>query len=314
VKADVVIGAIDGYGWSQVRNWALSLQAAGFAGRRVVVAYRIDDDTRRRLERAGVEVTQATHDHLGTRIDYDAWRRSALPGRIRRLARVAVAKDARYIGQNRVFQMRFFHIWKHLATLDSSDYRYVIATDVGDVVFQSNPSIWLEQHLGDKRVVASSESLLHQDEPWGRESTSKCFGPDIWDAVRAQPILNAGVIAGDLEFARDLFLQVYLATYSSVHNNSDQAAYNVLLNCKTHSPQVLLARSDDGWACQAGTVADPAKIDMFRGKLLDPEPTFRDGFACTSQGSKYCILHQYNRVPAWKAEIDDVYRRMDERD
>jgi hypothetical protein len=207
--------------------------------------------------------------------------------------------------------MRFFHIWKYLTSLDPAAFRFVIATDVGDVVFQSDPSRWLEEHLGGNRIVASSESLLHKDEPWGRESTSKCFGPEVWDTVRSKPVLNAGVIAGELECARDLFLQIYLATYSSVHNNSDQAAYNVLMNCSTHSPEVLLTRSDDGWACQAGTVADPAKIGMFRDKLLDPEPTFSDGFAYTSQGSKFCILHQYNRVPAWKTQVDDMYRRMD---
>jgi len=62
--------------------------------------------------------------------------------------------------------------------------------------------------------------------------------------------------------------------------------------------------SEDGWACQAGTTIDPSKINAFKPKLLEPQPIWKDGEACTTAGKVHAVLHQYDRVPEWKATVE----------
>jgi hypothetical protein len=45
-----------------------------------------------------------------------------------------------------------------------------------------------------------------------------------------------------------------------------------------------LMLSEDGWAAQLGTTADPSKIDSFRPSLLEAEPKMVNGKVTTSTG------------------------------
>lgn len=68
-----------------------------------------------------------------------------------------------------------------------------------------------------------------------------------------------------------------------------------------------IIRSEDGWACQLGTTADPSKIAAFRPHLLEPEPRFDGERVITAAGEQYYIVHQYDRVPAWRSVIEGKY-------
>jgi hypothetical protein len=69
----------------------------------------------------------------------------------------------------------------------------------------------------------------------------------------------------------------------------------------------LYKRSEDGWACQLGTTADPSKIHQFKPLLLEPSPTIKDDIVTTSKGTPYYIVHQYDRVPEWRKLIEVKY-------
>ena len=71
----------------------------------------------------------------------------------------------------------------------------------------------------------------------------------------------------------------------------------------------MFAKQKDGWACQAGTVADPNKMETFRPKLLEPEPIYKDNIVYTSTGKPFAIVHQYDRVPEWKDYISKKYNQ-----
>ena len=43
------------------------------------------------------------------------------------------------------------------------EYRYMITTDVRDVVFQHNPSDWLKKNL-KKNILVSTENVLYEHE------------------------------------------------------------------------------------------------------------------------------------------------------
>jgi hypothetical protein len=88
----------------------------------------------------------------------------------------------------------------------------------------------------------------------------------------------------------------------------DQAVFNVLIQTLPFRDVVQFARQRDGWACQAGTTVDPSKIESFRPHLLEEEPDFIDGYVYTSTGKKFCIVHQYDRVPEWRKIIEARYK------
>ena len=69
----------------------------------------------------------------------------------------------------------------------------------------------------------------------------------------------------------------------------------------------LYMNSEDGWAAQLGTTADPSKIEQFRPFLLEAEPKMVDGKVTTSEGKEFTIVHQYDRVPEWRKIIEAKY-------
>ena len=66
-------------------------------------------------------------------------------------------------------------------------------------------------------------------------------------------------------------------------------------------------RSEDAWAAQLGTTADPSKIETFRPLLLEAEPKMEDGKVVTSTGNEFTIVHQYDRIPEWRSIIEAKY-------
>jgi hypothetical protein len=174
-------------------------------------------------------------------------------------------------------------------------------------VFQSDPSKWLDKNLGSKKILVSSESLKYKDEAWGNQNMANSF-PMVHSWMADKTIWNCGVLAGEMATIRDLFLNIYLMSCHNPVHNPDQAALNVLLNMEPYKKITKFVNSEDGWACQAGTTVDPLKIANFRPNLLEPEPMWDGEYATTSKGKRYPVLHQWDRVPAWKAVIDKKYQ------
>jgi hypothetical protein len=103
---------------------------------------------------------------------------------------------------------RFYHIYQHLK---NKDYRYVITTDVKDVIFQKNPSVWLEENLpeGHDDLVFSSESMKYKDEPWGDQNLRETFGTQIYEDFKDNTIYNVGVLAGRGYAMKDLCMNIF---------------------------------------------------------------------------------------------------------
>jgi len=277
---DLIIGAYTNYNWDQIKYWANSIDRCGFTGDKAMIVYNSDKVTVQRLLDLGFKV----------------WAFNTDPN-----------TGNYYWSQDLVIVVqRFYHLWYYLDQLPANSYRYVISTDVKDVVFQTNPSEWLEQNIGNNSIVASCESLCYKDEPWGSDNMQGSY-PMVWNRIKDQPIWNCGVQAGTVAALRDLWLSIWLTCRAGGRANSDQAAYNLLLNTVAWSNITMRAYSESGWACQAGTTVDPTKIVNFRPNLLEPEPTWDGSFARTSTGDIHAILHQWDRIPTWKPEIEKRY-------
>jgi hypothetical protein len=277
---DLIIGCFTNYDWSVVRYWANSIELSGFTGDRAAFVYNTDQETRDRLKALRFEIYAFDPAELAEGYAYD-------------------------FSFEENFGHRFQAYFEYLNGLpDIHDYRYVIATDVKDLVFQRDPSAWLETHLGEKLICASCESLRYCDEWWSDDSMKNSY-PRLHPRMAPRPIWNCGVQAGDAQLMRDFWLQLSMATAAG-RRAADQAAYNVLLSLKPWSDITHFAMSEDAWACQAGATVDSRSMDS-RGHLLEPEPTWDGERACTSRGEPHVILHQYDRVAHWREAVRHRY-------
>ena len=259
--SDVVVGSFVGYKPHHLAPWINSLRASGYAGAVVVFAYADGPNERESagyLRRRGVEV------------------------QFRPAPRKSLVVD------------RFADMAAHLEG-PGRHYRNVIATDLGDVIFQRDPSPFLATLLqGEKSIVAGSEGILYADHPWNRENLLASF-PAAATTLLPLPVYNAGVIAARRTAAVPLFREIHRLSVSSACGNPDQVALNLLLQGPFRS-QAVLARMQDGWAAHCGVTAAPAAPGTAT-RLLEPPPSFEGMVARLTDGTPACILHQYNRLP-----------------
>jgi hypothetical protein len=199
---------------------------------------------------------------------------------------------------------RFFHIYNFLR---ENRYRYVITTDVKDVIFQKNPIEYIEENLGDKKLMFASESLLYKDEPWGNQNLLETFGAYFHSIFKNNLIFNVGVLAGRGDDMRDLACMIFNMSINRPIPIVDQSTFNFMISMAPYLYTSLYLKSEDAWACQLGTTADPSKIEQFKPFLEEPSPRFENGKVVTSVGKEFTIVHQYDRVPDWKSIIEKEY-------
>ena len=275
---DCIVGCATNYDWSKLKYWVNSINASGFEGDKVLILMNCDKDTAQKITDAGFSIIAFNQDANG---------------------------NLTYQSQLMVHVERFIHIYK---LLKDNNYRYVITTDVKDVIFQKNPSTWLENNLTDKEdLVFSSESLKYKDEPWGRENLTQCYGQGIYEDFKNNTIFNVGVLAGRGYAMRDLMMNIFASCLHRPIKICDQSTFNFLISRHPYLKSSIYSKSEDGWACQLGTTADPSKIEQFRPFLLEPSPKMEGDKVLTSEGKEYIIVHQYDRVPEWKKVIEAKY-------
>lgn len=255
---NLIIGCIDGYNWSDIKNWVLTVDTQINNCKKAMLIYNIDEYTQSMLRHYGFQLYQGS-----------------LHGQ--------------------VVVQRFYDMWKILCMSEYNNIEWVLTTDVRDVVFQSCPFTWLNNYADEYDLVSSSENIIYDNENWSKENSILCFGKSISDMLRPNCIFNAGVIAGKQNFIKELFLINYLMSLGSKSHNPDQTTYNILLNtilkfCKVYKPT-----EKDYWAAQIGTTLDPTKnYSQFN---IEPNPIIQNNSVINTTGKKYCIVHQYDRNP-----------------
>jgi len=281
---DIVVGCITGYDFEKIKPWVNSLDRCGFDGTKAMICYNVDYETAEELVKRDYTVLAFKKNDEEKRFEY---------------------RD-----QFSIVVERFLHLW-YLLKRFQGQYRYIVTTDVKDVIFQTNPSEWLEKNIGDKEINVACESIRYRDEDWGNHNLLKSFGNMIHDHNVNNLIYNAGTISGKFETMVDLFLNIYMLCNSTNHwidggGGPDQAALNVLLNMKPYKDITNFAMSEDGYAAQLGTTG-PQVAGKYADKLVEKSPILLDNMICTSDGKPFSIVHQYDRVPEWKEIIEKKY-------
>ena len=125
---DIIIGGASNYTWNELRYWVYSIKKSGFDGD---------------IALCMTNVTKETIDILRSKD-------------VKLFLYGTSKSDGSYVYEKKEVSHveRFAHIFHYLSSTREK-YRYVITTDTRDVIFQNNPSTWLENNLNEHKIVVS---------------------------------------------------------------------------------------------------------------------------------------------------------------
>lgn len=262
----IILGCITKYQPNDIKPYVESIEQSGFNGKKVMMVYDVPQETIEYLKSKGWEL-------YGNAL------------------------------QQHIILQRFRDIYKLLEQFPNET---IIWTDVKDVIFQSDPTKWIEQNKKGK-ILAFSESITMKDDPWARVNSGTSF-PMEWEWLQNKTSYCAGTIVGESEYLRDLFIDIYRWSMTTANPDqlSDQAAYNVLINLKQFSDVVQFVNQEEGFVTQLGTVL--VKKEEFKDVLLEPTPIVDENYIVKNQkGEVFPLVHQYDRIPQFKQFIYQKY-------
>lgn len=262
---DLVIGLATGYTWHQIEPWAISLIRTGYQGVKGIV---LDDSSpdlvglTAKLESLGITVFQIGP--WGNRPDAH-------------MEKLVIVQDI----------------------LAQQDFRFVVLTDLRDLVFQLDPITWLEQNL-TLDIAVSSECIIYSrnGEPWNYRNMGLSFGPDMLQQMDGQEVFCSGVIAGRAPAIQEFFRDMYFMSCAASHGLPDQAAMNILISKEPRWQGRIQQQSVlSGMALHAGDGTLPYWF-------IPERPEFRDGKVWIKD-KLFCMVHQYD---TFYSRLRSIYR------
>ena len=260
-----IVGCITKYGIDDIRPYVESIDKSGFKGEKLMLIYDVSNDVIEYLTKKGWLIVQSQL-------------------------------------QEHIILQRFRDMY---AFLQSYETDVIIWTDVKDVIFQKDPTEWLNKWMR-RDILAFSECMIMQNEPWTCINSGTTF-PMEWEfGMKDQISYCAGTIVGKKNSIRDLFIEIYRwsKTTANPEQLSDQAAYNVLIHLDHFKNSVQFVSQEEGFATQLGTVW----VKKNEIPLLEPTPTYKDGKFYNQKGEEFVIVHQYDRDTHLKAQIKNLYK------
>ena len=213
---DLIISASTRYTKKELHNYIESINQSGFNGDKIMVVYDVTKETVSWLKENGWEVYQS-------------------------------------VLQGHIHMHRLISIYMILKQLDRN-YRYVITTDVRDVVFQKNPSEYLERNL-KKNILVSTENVKYKDEPWGIKNILEGYNQLLLDRYSDELSCNVGVLAGDYKSMMDLLLLNYLVSQSgNTQHYTDQSSFNFIIHNNNVKDSIQIEGLETNWALQLGKI------------------------------------------------------------
>jgi len=274
MSKNVIVGAITNYETKDIEPWVESVIRNVPNAEVYMICKDIGQKTQNYLSEKGVNVTSVP---------------SKIPG-----GNICVER---------------FNFYKILVKLQLNPEDIVLATDVKDVVFQDDPFPRIRNAFNQSgtSILLTSEGITYENELWGKQNMALSFGNAVLNEMLPIIIHNAGVFGGiakEFSILSDMIYRYSLSTgkmYVEGGGGPDQAALNVLVNNPFIQPYCV---SSSTIACQCGTVNNPAytdKITQLGGALKD------DGYVYHPNGTKFPVVHQYDRIPEWNKVIKEKY-------
>lgn len=281
MKKDLIVTTVSSnYNWVDIKNWAVSLRNTKFEGDVLILAYNFTKDRTfiNRLEELGITVICPEATFRGEPENNFIWH----SGEVNR-------DNANKLIHN----VRLFHLWQYFVETNLDEtYERVVFTDGRDVVFQTNPSKWLDANM-KQDILVPSEGVTYANESWNRNNLIQNYGVYVYEyLLKDRPACNVGTFACKASLCRDLCLTLYLMSNNTGH--ADQPSFNIITST------LLKDRSQwvdyrDSWALQIGAIQNNLEdyVDFIGGVVYSK-----------STKEPYCLVHQYDRVPKYKEYFD----------
>ena len=270
---DLIIGAFKNYNFEQVKPWIHSINECGFKGDKVLIAIDTSEETINKIAQAGFTPISA----------------KSMSGAM--------------------FHMeRFIHIYDYLKK-HKDEYRFVVSTDVRDVIFQKDPMEYLSQTLtnSSNELIGVSECIKIKNEHWNRDNILKCFGAYFYEEIKDYEVLNVGTLAGKSHIIADLCGMLYQLSLNRADWVADQAAYNMLMSWYPYVEKTFISGLNTGFCCNLHVTNKPIEKDHFAPFITEKHPIFEDGLMKSGDGKPYYIVHQYDRDPVLKEYYHNKY-------
>ena len=193
------------------------------------------------------------------------------------------------------------------------EFNRVFWSDACDVVFQSDPFVWMGNHRPAEKLIAAKEGWLIKDQPindiWLQRLTS---GGSEYQAVREQEVLCSGTILGEAVIMEELFYQI--STYNDAMQGVDQGIFNLLMRRPPFVDVCCIPDIFEGFVCTCGPFfaqSDPA-VWTIPAPICDKTTEL----ISTPDGAKvFSTIHQFNRDGgvlnpdgSWRGILERKYR------
>lgn len=249
---DLIISAIANYLPEKIKVYVESLEKSQFNGDKVMICYNIPQETIIYLKDK----------------DWECY-------------------SADLIGHPHM--RRLIDMWWFLQN-DTREWNHIITTDVRDIVWQTNPSEWLNQNLKTE-ILCASECVTYENEEWGHKNIHEGYGPMFWNWIKPNMIGNVGVIAGKYKSVKDLLMLNWLVSQSgNTSHFTDQSSFNLIIHNELVKDKIDI---NSDFALQVGTTTKEFKIE--NDIIMNGE-------------TPYVLVHQYDRNNLLKNLIETKYK------
>jgi len=219
---DVIIGVFANYGFSYpgIEYYMVSIARSGFTGRKVLLCWNVAKPVQDMLRRWGYELVFVK----------------------------PPAKETKALPVN-FFVHRVKVVAEYLAE-HKDEFRFVFWLDIKDLILQSDPSVWMEQHKGDAKIIASTECVTIAQEETNAKWVWDVCGRNAYNEIFDKEVINGGTFAGEADIMADVFMH----TYNLIHDyKGEWPACQPTLNYVMHAfpdikPYVRVPRWTEGFA------------------------------------------------------------------
>ena len=230
-KKDLIISACANYTHDKIEQYVNSIDQSGFVGDKIMICYNLPEVTHLYLKRMGWAcVTSVLQGHPHMKRLIDTW----------------------YVLEQNPF---------------NEDYRYVITTDVRDVIFQTNPTDWLNEFFYIGMEWNNGIEVMHEG-----------YGETYLEWIKPKEIGNVGIILGKTEGVKNLLQLNYLVSQAgNTQHYTDQSSLNLIIHNELVKDKIRISKN----VClQVGTRGDNFEIED--NKVMNGDEAFP-------------IVHQYDR-------------------
>jgi hypothetical protein len=281
MKKDLIVTTISkNYNWVDIKNWIVSLNNTLYEGDILVLAYNFPEqhDYLTQLRELNVQILTPKNTYRAEQENEFIWHSGYVnPSNANKL----------------IHNVRLFHLWQYfIETGCDEEYNRVIFTDGRDVIFQTNPSDWLNEFMV-KDILVPSEGVLYKNEHWNTNNALVNYGPYVYEYIlKESTACNVGTFACSASICKDLCLILYLMSNNIGH--ADQPSFNILTKTLLKD-KCQWVDYNDLWALQIGAIINS----------LDQYAYFKNGIVYSIKYNKpFCLVHQYDRVPEFKNYYD----------